>query len=47
MLLSGDSRFDWLPTGAVVGMEFPIEEWRDLEKGSGRVVLTLTPRGLE
>ena len=47
VLLGGDSRFDWLPTGAVVGLEFPIDEWRDLEEGSGRVVLTLTPRELE
>jgi len=47
VLLSGDPRFKWLPTGAVVGLEFPIEEWRDLEEGSGRVILALTPRELE
>jgi phosphohistidine phosphatase len=47
VLLSGDRRFDWLPTGAVVGLEFPVKKWRELGEGKGEVVLTLFPRELE
>ncbi len=45
--LSGDERFDWLPTGALVGLEFDLEHWSGLGGRKGRVVLVLKPRELE
>ncbi|WP_456391979.1 SixA phosphatase family protein [Nitratifractor sp.] len=47
VLLSGDRRYDWLPTGALVALEFPIEEWEELKGGAGKVLFTLYPRSLE
>jgi phosphohistidine phosphatase len=47
VLLSGQSRFDWLPTGAVAGLEFQVTRWEEIAPGSGEVILTLYPRELE
>ncbi len=47
VLLSGDTRFEWLPTGALVALEFPIEKWEELKGGTGKVLFTLYPRSLE
>jgi phosphohistidine phosphatase len=47
VLLSGERRFDWLPTTAVLGLEFDAEHWRELSEGKGKVILELRPRELE
>ncbi len=45
--LSGEERFDWLPTAAVVGLRFDIQEWREVGRLPGRVFLYATPKGIE
>ena len=47
VLLSGERRLDWLPTGAVAGIRFDVDSWRDVAPGSGRLILELRPRELE
>jgi len=46
VLLSGESRFDWLPTAGVVGIRFEVESWRRIAPGEGKAVLELFPKRL-
>jgi phosphohistidine phosphatase len=46
-LLSGDKRFSWLPTAAVVVLEIERDSWRGIAPGKAKVLLRLFPRELE
>jgi len=35
-----------MPTGSLIEVELPIEKWRDLEVGSGRIVRFIKPKEL-
>jgi phosphohistidine phosphatase len=35
------------PTGTVAEIELPVEQWRDVEEGTGRVVRFIRPRDLD
>jgi phosphohistidine phosphatase len=47
VLLSGNERFDWLPTGALIGLSFDVDRWENVSPGKGEVFLELRPRELE
>ena len=46
LLGAADNR-DWLPTGAIVGLHFDSEHWKEILPGTGDMVLKLLPRSLE
>jgi len=46
--LSKDERFQWLPTGAVVGLHWPnAKKWEEIVDQKGEITLELYPRALE
>jgi len=46
--LSGEKRFQWLPTGAVVGLHWPkAQNWKEIVNQKGEITLELYPRALE
>lgn len=46
-LLSGDSRFSWLPTAGVVVFEIEGDSWKGVAPEKAKVLLHLFPRELE
>jgi len=43
VFLTAKGDFSWLPTGSVVGMEFPVAGWNEIAGGKGEVILALYP----
>ncbi|WP_292655213.1 histidine phosphatase family protein [Nitratifractor sp.] len=46
-LLTSDRSLEWLPTGALVGIEIEGKDWKAIEPGDGELILRLFPRELE
>jgi len=44
--LSGDRRFGWLPTAAIVGIDFDVETWKKVGGKSGSVCCFATPKSI-
>ena len=36
-----------MPTGSLIEIELPVEDWRDVEEGAGRLVRFLKPKDLD
>jgi len=42
--LSGNERYEWMPTAAVLALQFDTAQWKEITKEKGRVIFYLTPR---
>ena len=45
--LSGDESYEWLPTAAVVGIEFDIDDWKKVGERKGKAVFYAAPKAIE
>jgi len=45
--LSGDESYEWLPTAAVVGIEFDTDDWKKVGERKGKVVFYAAPKAIE